>query len=93
MRKEDCKIARQVAGWNPHGKRRHDRPVNTWKNGTRDSMQRRNLKDEECLDCELWRKKIMSGLTMYSHKTPIYTHTPLPRTIPELVSFKQASHK
>jgi hypothetical protein len=36
---EDCKIARQVAEWNPQGKRRHNRPVNTW-DGIRDSMQR-----------------------------------------------------
>jgi hypothetical protein len=28
---EDCRIARQVAEWNPQGKRRHSRPVNTWK--------------------------------------------------------------
>jgi hypothetical protein len=32
----------------------------TWKDGIRDSMQRRNLKDEECFDRELWRKKIVS---------------------------------
>jgi hypothetical protein len=59
-RMEDCKIARQVAEWNPRGKRRRDRPVNTWKDVIRDSMQRRNLKDKECFDRELWRKKIMS---------------------------------
>jgi hypothetical protein len=57
---EDCKITRQVAEWNPQGKTRRDRPVNTWKDGIRDSMQRRNLKDEECSDRELWRKKIVS---------------------------------
>jgi hypothetical protein len=33
---------------------------NTWKDGIKDSMQRRNLKDEEYFDRELWRKKIMS---------------------------------
>jgi hypothetical protein len=44
---EDCKIARKIAEWNPQGKRRHGRPVNTWKDGI---MQRRNLKDEECFD-------------------------------------------
>jgi hypothetical protein len=57
---EDCKIAIQVAEWNPQGKMRLGRPDNTWKDGIRDSMQRRNLKDEECLNRELWRKKIMS---------------------------------
>jgi hypothetical protein len=60
MGMEDCKIERQVAEWNPQGKRRCGRPVNTWKEGIRDSMQRRNLKDEECFDQELWKKKIMS---------------------------------
>jgi hypothetical protein len=59
---EDWKIARRVAEWNPQGKRRHGRPVSTWKNGIRGSMQRRNLKDDECFDCELWRKKIVFGL-------------------------------
>jgi hypothetical protein len=42
------------------GKRRRGRPVSTGKDGIRDSMQRGDLKDEECFDCELWRKKIMS---------------------------------
>jgi hypothetical protein len=60
MRMEDCRIVGQVAEWNPQRKRRHGIPVNTWKDGIRDSMQRRNLKDEECFDREFWRKKIMS---------------------------------
>jgi hypothetical protein len=47
---DDCKIARQVAEWNPQGKRRRGRTVNTWKDGIRDSMKRGNLKDEECFD-------------------------------------------
>jgi hypothetical protein len=50
---EDCRIARQVAEWNPQGKKRHRRPVNMWKGGIRDSVQRSNLKDEECFDPEL----------------------------------------
>jgi hypothetical protein len=50
MRMEDCRINRQVAEWNPQGKRRHSRPVNVWTAWIRDSMQRRNLKDEECFD-------------------------------------------
>jgi hypothetical protein len=57
---EDCKIVRQVAEWNPQGNRRRGRPVSTWKDGITDSMKGRNLKDEECFDRELWRKKIMS---------------------------------
>jgi hypothetical protein len=57
---EDCKTDRQVAEWNPQGKMRRGRPVNTWKDGIRDSAQRRNLKDEDCFDRELWRKKIVS---------------------------------
>jgi hypothetical protein len=57
---EYYRIARQVAGWNPQGKRRRDRPVHTWKVGLRNSMQRRNLKDKECFDRELWRKIILS---------------------------------
>jgi hypothetical protein len=48
MRMEDCRIARQVAEWNPQG-----RPVNTWKDVIRVSVQRRNLKDGECFDREL----------------------------------------
>jgi hypothetical protein len=60
MRMDDCRTARQVAAWNPQGKRRRGRPVNTWKDGIRDSMQRKNLKDEEYFDREIWRTKIMS---------------------------------
>jgi hypothetical protein len=30
---EDCRTARQVAHWNPQGKRRRGRPVKTWKIG------------------------------------------------------------
>jgi hypothetical protein len=59
-RREDCNIARKVAEWYPQGKSRRGRPVYTWKNGIRDNMQRRNLKDEECSDSEFWRKKIIS---------------------------------
>jgi hypothetical protein len=60
MRIEDCRIARQVAELNPQGKRRRDRAVSTWKDGVKDSMQRRNLKDEDCFDRELWKENIMS---------------------------------
>jgi hypothetical protein len=52
---EDCRTAKQVAEWNPQRKRRLGRPISTWKDGIRDSMQRRNLKYE---DQELWRKKL-----------------------------------
>jgi hypothetical protein len=51
-----CRIVVQIAEWNPHGKRRRGRLVNTWKNGIRDRMQIRNLKDEY-FNRELWRKK------------------------------------
>jgi hypothetical protein len=60
MQMENFGIARQVAEWNPQGKQRHSRSVNILKDGFRDSMQSRNLKDEECFDQELWRKNIMS---------------------------------
>jgi hypothetical protein len=54
MGMEDCRTATQVAEWNPQGERRRSRPVNTWKDGIRDSTQRRNFKDKECFDQELW---------------------------------------
>jgi hypothetical protein len=44
----------------PQGKRKRGRPINTWKAGIRESMKRRELKDEECMDRDLWRRKIMS---------------------------------
>jgi hypothetical protein len=59
-RMEDGKIVKQVAEWKPQGKRKRGRPVNTWKDGTRESMKRRELKYEECMDQDLWRRKIMS---------------------------------
>jgi hypothetical protein len=41
MRMEDCTIARQVAEWNPQGKRRLGRPVSTvYKDGIRDSARK-----------------------------------------------------
>jgi hypothetical protein len=58
MRMDDCRTARQVADWNPQGKRRRGRPVNTWKDGIRDSMQRRKLKDKECFDREIGERKL-----------------------------------
>jgi hypothetical protein len=60
---------------NPQGKRRCGRSVNTWKNGLTDRMQRRNPKDEERFDRELWRKKIMSlgSEKLCTHrKIPLY---------------------
>jgi hypothetical protein len=41
---------------------RRGRPVNMWKDGISDSMKRRNLKDEEYFDCELWRGEKVFGL-------------------------------
>jgi hypothetical protein len=55
---EDGRIARQIADWNPQGERRRSRPVKTWTDVIRDSTQRRNLKDEECFDQEVKRKKL-----------------------------------
>jgi hypothetical protein len=42
VRMVDCRIARQVAEWNPQGKRRRSRPVNTWKDGIRESVKKKN---------------------------------------------------
>jgi hypothetical protein len=53
MRMEECRIARQVAEWNPQRKSKRGRSVSTWKDGIRNSMQRRNLKVEEYFDREL----------------------------------------
>jgi hypothetical protein len=35
MRMVDCRTARQAVEWNPQGKRKRKRPVNTWKDGIR----------------------------------------------------------
>jgi hypothetical protein len=59
-RTEDGKTVEQVAEWKPQGKRKRGRQINTWKVGIRESMKRRELKDEECMDRDLWRRKIMS---------------------------------
>jgi hypothetical protein len=54
---------RQVAEWIPQGKSRRGRPANTWKDEIRESKQSRNLKDEKCLDRQLWRgKRYVLGL-------------------------------
>jgi hypothetical protein len=59
-RMEDRKTVKQVAEWNPQGKRKRGRPVNTWKDGIRESMKRRELKDKEYMDRDLWGRKIIS---------------------------------
>jgi hypothetical protein len=64
----------------PTGKRRLGRPVNTWKDGIRDCMQRKNLKDEEYFDRELWRENLMSlgsEKLCIHRKILIYTFTDL----------------
>jgi hypothetical protein len=38
---EDGKIVKQVTEWNPQGKRKRGRPINTWKDEIRESMKRR----------------------------------------------------
>jgi hypothetical protein len=68
MRMDDCRTARQAAHWNPQGKRRRGRPVNTWKDGVRESMQRRNLKDEECFDRDLENENYVFRL-----RKPVYS--------------------
>jgi hypothetical protein len=40
-RMENGKIVKQVAEWNPQGKRKRGRPINTWKDGIRENMKRR----------------------------------------------------
>jgi hypothetical protein len=54
---DHCGSARRVAEWNPQGERSRNRPISTWKDGIGDSVQRRNLKNEE-----LRRKNIVFGL-------------------------------
>lgn len=41
-----------------NGTHSRGKPVSTWKDGIGDSTQRGNLKDEECFDQELWKKKV-----------------------------------
>jgi hypothetical protein len=36
---EDGKIVKQGAEWKPHGKRKRGGPINTWKDGIRESMK------------------------------------------------------
>jgi hypothetical protein len=45
-RMEDGKIVKQVAEWKPQRKRKRGRPIKTWKDGMRESVKRRELKDE-----------------------------------------------
>jgi hypothetical protein len=74
---EGCVTVRQVAEWNPQGQRRTATPVKTWKDRIRDSMQIRNLKDRECFDRELRRKKIVEENCVFTEyiRVCIHTHT------------------
>jgi hypothetical protein len=58
MRMRDGRIATQVTEWNSQRQRGCGRPVSTWKDGIRDNMQSRKLKDQECFDREPWREKL-----------------------------------
>jgi hypothetical protein len=71
---KDCRTARQVVEWNPQGKRRRGRPVNTWKGGMRDSMQRRYLGDGECFDRDLWKKNsvLVEEICVFTAKFLLY---------------------
>jgi hypothetical protein len=40
---ENCRIAVRVAEWNPQGRRRRDKPVNTWQDGIRDAARMKNV--------------------------------------------------
>jgi hypothetical protein len=53
VRPRSAELLDKIAEWNPQRKR----PVNRRKDGIRDRMQRRNIRDEECFDGEIWRKK------------------------------------
>jgi hypothetical protein len=54
------KLLNRLQNGSHRGERKRGRPVNTWKDGIRESKKRRQLKDEECMDRDLWRRKIMS---------------------------------
>jgi hypothetical protein len=71
---EDCRIAKRVAERYPQVKRRGSRPVNMWKVGIRNSMHRRNIKNEDYFDKELWKKKKMClwvEETVYSQRNSV----------------------
>jgi hypothetical protein len=62
---------------NPWGKRGRGRLISTWKEEIRDSMQRRNFRDEECFHRELWEeKKYMFALkkNVSSQKNSFYNN-------------------
>jgi hypothetical protein len=63
MQIQDCRMELS-------GEMRRGRPVNTWKDRIRHSMQSRKFSDGEYFDRELWRKKIVFGLRkiMYTQK-------------------------
>jgi hypothetical protein len=60
MQMEDCRIARQVAEWNPQGNRRRGRPVSTRSYGLRVRKQRRNLRTKNVSIPSSGGEKIMS---------------------------------
>jgi hypothetical protein len=67
---EDCRIARQVAEWNPQGKRRCSRSVNVWKDGIR-ALCKEKISEIKNVSIESSRgKSYVFGLrkTVYSQK-------------------------
>jgi hypothetical protein len=69
----------RTAEWNPQGEKDVGQTSQHMKGWDRDSMQRRNLMDEECFIRELWRKKKKDILdlrkTMYSLKNSFNNNT------------------
>jgi hypothetical protein len=65
---ENCRVAMQVAQWNPQGRRRRrDKPVNTWKDGIRDSVQKRRSKDKNVSIGSSGGKNCVLGLKKPAH--------------------------
>lgn len=61
LRMSEERIPNKILNWKVEGKRRRGKPKECWIDGVKRSMERRGLNEEDAMDRDLWRQKIVMG--------------------------------
>ena len=57
LRMEECLWPKKIYQWTPHGKRRRERPQQSWKNQVMDFMRSRNFEEIMAEEFGVWEQK------------------------------------